>query len=183
MPLERQDHETRLIEAAQKDPRRFAEIYELQFEGLYAYVASRVRNRAEAEDITSNVFHLALENLPRYELRGVPFRAWLFRIAANEISDRWQRVSRERGNPQVEAQAANEISPEQAEEYAQLFRMVRILPQDQRMVIEMRFAEEKSIREIAKALGKSEGAIKQLQFRAIENLRKKFIGETDRKNG
>ena len=183
MPPERQDHETRLIEAAQKDPRRFAEIYELHFEGLYAYVASRVRNRAEAEDITSSVFHLALENLPRYELRGVPFRAWLFRIAANEISDRWQRTVRERGNPVTEPPASGEVSPEQAEEYSVLFRMVGILPQDQRIVIEMRFAEEKSIREIAKALGKSEGAIKQLQFRAIENLRKKFIGETGRKNG
>ena len=80
-----------LIEAAQKDPARFAELYENNFERVYAYVVRRVGDRAETEDLTSEVFHHALANLQRFEWRGIPFAAWLYRIAANLISDRWQR--------------------------------------------------------------------------------------------
>src|SRR3974390_1040141 len=88
-----------LIEAVQRDPSRFAELYELHFERVYAYVVRRVRQRADAQDVTSEVFHQALENLDRFEWRGVPFASWLFRIAANEIADRAQRLGRESGGP------------------------------------------------------------------------------------
>jgi len=84
-----------LVEAAQRDPARFADLYEINFERVYAYVVRRVRDRAETEDLTAEVFHHALANLKRFEWRGIPFAAWLFRIAANLISDRWQRRSRE----------------------------------------------------------------------------------------
>jgi RNA polymerase sigma-70 factor (ECF subfamily) len=86
-----------LIEAAQKDPARFAELYENNFERVYAYVLRRVGDRAETEDLTAEVFRHALENLKRFEWRGIPFAGWLFRIAANLISDRWQRKTREPG--------------------------------------------------------------------------------------
>ncbi len=75
-----------LIEAAQKDPSRFAELYEENFERAYAFVARRVRDRHQAQDITSEVFQQALSNLGRFEWRGVPFAAWLYRIAANAIA-------------------------------------------------------------------------------------------------
>lgn len=84
-----------LIEAAQKDPTRFAELYECNFERVYAYVCRRIGNRAEAQDVTSEVFQQALANLHKFEWRGVPFTAWLLRIAANAIADRWRRSSRE----------------------------------------------------------------------------------------
>ena len=71
-----------LIEAAQKDPARFGVLYEINFERVYAYVVKRVQDRSEAEDVTSEVFHQALANLKRFEWRGIPFSAWLFRIAA-----------------------------------------------------------------------------------------------------
>src|ERR1700676_4071453 len=80
--------ERELIEAAQRDRSRFAELYENNFERVYAYVARRVRDRDEAQDLTADVFHSALANLAKFEWRGAPFSAWLYRIAANAIVDR-----------------------------------------------------------------------------------------------
>jgi RNA polymerase sigma-70 factor (ECF subfamily) len=162
--------EQQLIEAAQKDPRRFAELYEQNFERVYAFVARRVRDRAVAEDLTSTVFHRALESLPRYEWRGAPFAAWLLRIARNAVADHWQRSGREQGNPSKE-ETEDAVDLEDIERRAILFRLVGTLPADQRRVVVERFVEQRSIREIAQALGRSEGAVKQLQFRALENLR------------
>ena len=163
--------ERRLIEAAQQDPSRFAALYEIHFERVYAYVSRRVGNREAAEDVTSEVFHHALANLPRFEWRGAPFGAWLMRIAANAIADRWRRGSREQSDALAIEPASSEPSPEEIEIRAQLFRLVQELPIEQRKVVQMRFAEEKSIREIAQALGRTEGAVKQLQFRGIQTLR------------
>jgi RNA polymerase sigma-70 factor (ECF subfamily) len=163
--------ERQRIEAAQRDPRRFAELYEAHFERVYAYAVRRLRDRHEAEDVTSEVFQQALAHLGRFEWRGVPFAAWLFRIASNAIADRSKRAARERGNPAPEPEAEPEPALERVEEQARLYRLVRELPADQRRVIEARFVEERTIREIAGELGRSEGAVKQLQFRAVQNLR------------
>ena len=114
---------------------------------------------------------------------GVPFAAWLLRIAANSISDRWHRAARERGNAASDEPAREDGSPEEVEERARLFRLVQKLPEVQRRVIEMRFAEEKSIREIALALRKTEGAIKQLQFRALTELRARIVKKPGEANG
>jgi len=162
-----------LVEAARTDPGRFAELYEAHFERIYAYVARRVRDRHAAEDITSEVFQQALANISRYEWRGVPFSAWLYRIAANAIADRWKAQERERGTPGPEPSVEPDFAS--VEQQARLFRMVGLLPQEQRRVIELRFVEQKSIREIAAELGKSEGAVKQLQFRGIEGLRARMV--------
>lgn len=158
-----------LVEAAQKDPGRFAELYQTHFERVYAYVVRRVRDRHAAEDLTADVFQQALANLGRFEWRGAPFAAWLFRIAANAIADRWKAEARERGTPSPEARVEPDF--EGVESQARLFRLVGQLPEDQRRVIEMRFVEQKTIREIAAELRRSEGAVKQLQFRGIEGLR------------
>ncbi len=158
-----------LIEASQADHTRFAELYELNFERVYAYIARRVRDRAEAEDLTSEVFHQALANLDRYEYRGIPFAAWLFRIAANAIADRSKRLAREPAV--VSAGSSDKTDLEEAQYAANIFRLVRDLPTGQRRVLELRFVEQKSIREIANQLQRTEGAVKQLQFRALENLR------------
>ena len=172
-----------LIEAAQKDPARFTELYEENFERVYAFVARRVRERSDAEDVTAEVFHQALANLKNFEWRGVPFAAWLYRIASNAIADRWHRAAKERGNASADdpPDDAVSVNPEQIEDRARLFRLVTTLPADQRRVIEMRFAEEKSIREIANELKRTPGAVKQLQFRGIQNLRAKLDKTTERK--
>ena len=170
-----------LIEAAQRDPSRFAELYENNFERVYAFVVRRVPTRDEAQDLTSHVFHQALANLGRFEWRGVPFAAWLLRIAANAVADRWQRSAREHGNAAAndpeELAAPDDKCLKEVERRATLFRLVGTLPANQRRVITMRFAEEKSIREIARELRRSEGAVKQLQFRALETLRVKLGGK------
>jgi RNA polymerase sigma-70 factor (ECF subfamily) len=170
-----QQEEQLLIEAAQQDPSRFAELYELHFERVYAYIARRVRERSAAEELTSHVFHQALANLGKFKWRGAPFAAWLFRIAANSIADRAQRLLRESvREPALQASAlvaGPEPNLEQIETLARVYRLVDELPWDQRYVIRLRFAEEKSIREIAQKLSRSEGAIKQLQLRALQNLR------------
>ena len=156
-----------LIEAAQQDRARFGELYESHFYRLYAFVIKRVRDRTEAEDVTSEVFHHALKNIDRFEWRGVPFSAWLMRIASNIIAERWERSARESGNPKP----VEEVAPEEIERGAALFQLVDRLPADQRRVIMMRFAEQKPIKDIAQELGRSEGAVTQLQFRALEKLR------------
>lgn len=162
------------IEAAQRDPTRFADLYEAHFERVYAYAVRRVRDRHEAEDVTAEVFQQALANLGRFEWRGVPFAAWLFRIAAHAIADRAKRAARERANPPPKPEPEPEPALERVEEQARLYRLVRELPADQRRVIEMRFTQEKTIREIAGELGRSEGAVKQLQFRAVQSLRERM---------
>lgn len=166
-------NERLLIEAAQLDPRRFADLYEGNFERVYAFVSRRLRERADVEDVTAEVFQQALANLGRFEWRGVPFAAWLYRIAANAIADRWQHASRERGSLVADdpPDARAEADTDAIEKRAQLYRLVNTLPAEQRRVIEMRFGEERSIREIATEMKRTEGAIKQLQFRAIRNLR------------
>jgi len=161
-----------LVAAAQKDPAHFAGLYELYFARVYAYIARRVGNRDAAEDLTSEVFHSALANLPRFVWTGAPFGAWLFRIAANAVADRWKRNAKEQGTPAAEE--FHEADYADAGRRAALYRLAGELPVDQRRVIELRFAEEKSIREIAQELRRTEGAVKQLQFRAIQTLRERL---------
>jgi len=163
-----------LVEAAQRDPRRFGELYELHFHRVYAYVARRVGRREEAEDVTSEVFHRALAKMGTYEWRGVPFSAWLIRIAANAITDQWRQVSRESDDPVPED--LEDGTAEDIEQCAALSQLVRELPDNQRRVVVLRFVEQKSIKEIAKEIRRSEGAVKQLQFRALTKLRAQMEG-------
>jgi RNA polymerase sigma-70 factor, ECF subfamily len=179
--------ERSLVEAAQRDASRFAEIYEHYFQLVYAYVVRRVRDRATTEDLTSEVFRKALANLPRFKWTGAPFGAWLLRIASNLIADRAKRAGREVMADEASLDPAAVDKPvnvhsqqsnlEAAERRAHLFRLVDALPDDQRRVLAMRFAEEKSISEIAAEFNRSEGAIKQLQFRALQALRRQFTTE------
>ena len=164
-----------LIEAAQRDPSRFAELYEQNFHRVYAYIARRVRDRAEIQDLTAHVFHQALANLGKFKWKGSPFAAWLYRIASNAIADQAKRKGREsmpQSEPSTESSSATDL--EEVERCARLFSAVDTLPDDQRRVIVMRFADEKSIREIADELRRSEGAVKQLQVRGLENLRNRL---------
>ena len=159
--------ERALVEAAQADPARFLELYDRHFHRLYVYVLRRTGHRADAEDVTAEVFHRALANLRTFEWRGVPFVAWLFRIAAHELSDRRRSTARQVVTlpPDVETAGPD------FERRVMLFELVDRLPDDQRRVVEMRFGDGRSINEVAAAIGRSEGAVKQLQRRALENLR------------
>jgi RNA polymerase sigma-70 factor, ECF subfamily len=159
--------EQTLIEAAQADPARFLELYDRYFHRVWAYVIRRATNRSEAEDVTSEVFRRALEKLGDYEWRGIPFAAWLLRIAANALAQRWETAGRVSFDPPPDMAGPDD----ELERRAILFQMVERLPDVQRRVIELRYVEEKSLHEMAAELGKTEGAVKQLQRRALENLR------------
>lgn len=164
---EERDEKT-LVEAAQRDPSRFAGLYEQNFYRVYAYIVRRVGDRHQAEDLTADVFREALAGIGKFEWRGLPFAAWLIGIASRVVADHWKRAGRESGNPANESEAA---IPAEVEHSTMLFQLVSRLPERQFQVIHMRFVEQKSIREIARELGRSEGAVKQLQLRAIESLR------------
>lgn len=177
--------ERRLVEAAQQDRACFEAVYERYFELVYGYVARRVSDRAATEDLTSEVFRKALANIDRFKWTGAPFGAWLLRIASNMIADRAKRQAKagvsldETGLMTRDAGStpgSQQTQLEDAERRAWVIRKVDELPDDQRRVVRMRFAEEKSIGEIAAELGRSEGAVKQLQFRALQNLRKGLFG-------
>ncbi|HEY2843132.1 MAG TPA: sigma-70 family RNA polymerase sigma factor [Bryobacteraceae bacterium] len=165
-----------LVEAAQRDPSCFAALYERNFYRVYAYIARRVGDRHQAEDVTAEVFREALAGIGKFEWRGVPFLAWLLRIASRAVADHWQRSGREAGNPADGLSQPDRPGPEEIERSAMLFQLVDRLPEAQFRVIHMRFVEQKSIREIAAEMGRSEGAVKQLQLRAIENLRAQMEG-------
>ena len=160
-----------LIEAAQNDPGRFAELYERNFHRVYAYIACRIHDRSERQDLTAHVFQQALANIGKFKWRGAPFVTWLYRIASNAIADQTRKKSREVTEVELTTNTSVDSDLEQIERRARLFSAVETLPEDQRRVIVLRFGEEKSIREIAAELNRSEGAVKQLQFRGLENLR------------
>jgi len=169
-----EQHDDRLqVEAAQRDPSRFADLYRQNFYRVYTYVVCRVGDRHQAEDLTADVFREALAGIRKFEWRGVPFAAWLLGIAARVLADHWKRSGREAGIPAPESGAT---VPAEIEQSAMLFQLVDRLPEAQCRVIRMRFVEQKSIREIAQEMGRSEGAVKQLQLRAMETLRAQMEG-------
>jgi RNA polymerase sigma-70 factor (ECF subfamily) len=168
-----EDDDRTLVEAVQANPARFVEIYDRHFYRVWAYVIRRTGNHADAEDVTSEVFRKALEHVRQYEWRGTPFVAWLLRIAANTLVTRWERAARETGKPPEYFGEIAEADGE-LERRTMLFELVARLPELQRSVIELRFVEGLSITEVAARIGKSEGAVKQLQRRAIEQLRARW---------
>ncbi len=178
-PASQTPSERLLVEAAQADPSKFGALYEQNFERVYFFIASRVRGRSTVEDLTSEVFHKALANLPTYERRGTPFAAWLYRIASNAIADHCKRANREQqadddtfDTPDPVNISSKEMKS--VERHALLCRLVERLPENQRRVISDRFIEGCNIKDIARRLNKSEGAVKQLQFRALQTLREQM---------
>jgi len=161
-----------LIEAAQRDPGRFAELYEANFDRVYAYIARRVREREEAQDLTAEVFHQALAGIGGFEWRGLPFAAWLLGIAANVLATGWKRAAARQEVPSDDLDLA--AKDDGVERRAMLSQLVDGLPPDQRLVILRRFVDQRSLRDIAQELGRSEGAVKQLQFRALQTLRSRL---------
>lgn len=171
----KQADERSLIEAAQKDPARFAELYESNFERVYAFLVQRVGNREEAQDLTAEVFHQALASIHHFQWRATPFVAWLLGIANHLLSHRWQRAAKQQEIPSDGLEQTG--IDDKVEQRVMLFQLVSRLPDDQRQVIVRRFVHQRSLREIAQEMGRSEGAIKQLQLRALENLREHMKGD------
>lgn len=170
--------ERELVRRAQQGDREaFAVLYEEHFEGIYRYIFVRIRDQAETEDLTQQVFLAALEALPSYRWRGVPFSSWLFRIAHNRVVDYMRKASKLRSSPSTDLVAAEsdpEAAVEKEIELAQLAELLEELTPLQREVVSLRFSGGLSTAEVAKVMGKSEGAIKALQHSALAALRKKL---------
>jgi len=166
-----------VIDRARKGDRAaFAEIYDLYVDNVYRYLIYRVREPADAEDLCSEVFTRAFANVHRYTWQGKSFLAWLYTIARNAVTDR-----RRRERPTVELDNAYGLAQQgptahdhavHGEEVQALKGAVKHLTSEQQEVLVLRFVENMSSREVAKVLGKHEGAIRALQFRALGRLRK-----------
>src|SRR5262245_42403335 len=122
------------IEAAKRDPSLFAGLYEENFYRVYAYIARRVGDRHHAEDLTADVFREALAGLAKFEWRGVPFGAWLLRIASRAIADHYKRSGREALSPDEESEQSGS---DEIERHAILFQLVDRLPEAQFRVIHL----------------------------------------------
>ena len=172
------DDEAALIRAAQQRPEAFGALYERHLDRVYRYLELRV-GPAEAADLTQQVFLRAFTSLPRYKSRGVPFLAWLFRIARNLAADHHRSSNRFAGEllPDV-AENQSLASPEEAallaERLTYLRSIVRELDEGKRELLAMRFAAGLTSREIAAVLGKSETAIKKQLTRIVRNLKERY---------
>jgi len=161
--------------AQQGEPEAFEQLYEAHFDKVYRYIMLRVGNQAEAEDLTQQVFLNALESLSKYRWRGLPFSSWLFRIAHNQVVDCMRRRSKMRMLPLNEGGALSESNPvalaEQNLKLKQVAMACEQLSEGQREVISLRFAGGLSVAETARAMDRSEGAVKVLQHAALVKLR------------
>lgn len=168
-------------QAVNGDRAAFTELYDRNFDRIYRYIYVKIRNQAEAEDLTQDVFMKALEAIGSYQWRGLPFTAWLFKIAHNRVVDHLRKVAKEKRADLNEVHVVGMEDPvhiaEQHAEVQHLRAALERLPEAQREVATLRFVAQLSIAEVAKMLGKSEGTVKALQFNATASLRRALSGE------
>src|SRR5437899_4164545 len=174
----------RCVEQAKAgDAEAYGLIFDHYHEPIYRYIASRVHRPTDAEDLAQTVFVKALEALPRYESRGIPFGGWLFRLARNAVID-FVRTRHDHLELDVlQERSANQALPDEILVARQQIDAVGIaltaLTEEQRDAIALRFFAGLSAREAAVAMGKQEGTVRGLQFRAIAALRRQLGIELD----
>jgi RNA polymerase sigma-70 factor (ECF subfamily) len=172
--------ERQLVARAKDDAEAFGQLYQRYVRRIYNYHYQFTHNREEAEDLTSRTFFQALRGMSAYHDRGLPFQAWLFRIAHNLMVNWYREQSRhpvigleqvvdevyaEEGNPQADAA--------QRAERERLRQLLNGLSEDRRTLLILKFVEKMPNAEIAKVLGRSEGAVKVLYHRTLLGLREK----------
>jgi RNA polymerase sigma-70 factor (ECF subfamily) len=167
MPL--QDESTLVQRAQQRDSQAFSEIYEAYFDKIYRYIALRIRNDMEAEDLTQQVFMKVLHSITSYKNQGVPFSSWVYRIAHNQVVDFLRQHNNTGDDPQHIMEKEYDIE--------QLKTAMKQLTDSQQEVLALRFTGEMPIVQCAGIMGKSEGAIKALQHSAVQALRKALVGK------
>jgi len=172
--------DAQLVEWAKTDREAFGALYTRYVERIYSYVYYRTGNHHDAEDLTSRVFFRALRHIDGYTDRGVPFSAWLYRIAHNLVAN-WHR---DRGRNQVVALEETvasgspgeppEAAAESKEEQALLLETIRQLPAERQQVLILKFVDRLSNAEIGVIMDRTEGAIKSLYHRTLLSLRSAF---------
>jgi len=176
-----------LIKRAQKEPEAFAKLYDKYYPQIFGYILKRVANLEIAQDITSETFFKALKNLWKFRWKNVPFSAWLYRIANNEIANYFRKNKKysisldklleEKGlepvalyNLETEFLEAQE-KLKKHQDFLKIQGKISQLSIKYQEVITLRFFEKKKIKEIAEILGKKEGTIKSLLYRGLEKLK------------
>jgi RNA polymerase sigma-70 factor (ECF subfamily) len=179
------DEESVVQRARQNDPNAFAELYEEYFDKIYRYIVIKIGDRMEAEDMTQQVFLKALQSISSFRWKGVPFSAWLYRIAHNQVVD-YIRKNKKRPDTLYDETLVSERTDSDPERMAELsmdidqvLAATRQLTEAQREVISLRFTGELPTAQVAKIMGKSEGAVKALQHSAIVSLRKTLLAGSD----
>ncbi|MCA9945651.1 MAG: sigma-70 family RNA polymerase sigma factor [Ardenticatenaceae bacterium] len=174
--------EKALIERAKEDKEAFGQLYELYVDRIYNYVYYRTGNVADAEDLTAKIFVRAMKHIPRYKDQGVPFSAWLYRIAHNLVAN-WHRDHSRRqivALDDITHWHVGDESPEFAtqlmEDKTLLLSAIRRLPSDRQELLILKFVERLSNAEIGDIMGRSEGAIKSLYHRTLLSLREDLHG-------
>ncbi|MDD5289065.1 MAG: sigma-70 family RNA polymerase sigma factor [Dehalococcoidales bacterium] len=175
-----QEELTLIQRARQGDQEAFAQLYENHFDKIFRYVVIKIGNQTEAEDMTQQVFVRAYESIGSYQWQGIPFSAWLFRIAHNQMVDYVRKQSKKPTvwldeSMQIRDDSDLEHDVETKIEMEKVVIATKRLTEAQREVISLRFAGGLSITEAAKTMRKSEGAIKALQHSAILSLRKTLL--------
>lgn len=172
------DAEMELVRAAQAEPQKFEPLYRTYYPRIIAFVYQRIDDKELAYDITAQVFYSALKNLGKYKAQGVPFSAWLFRIALNELNQvfRKNRVQRtinvdNHGMGNLKQAVEKDDGPETDE---RLFKALQCLSPDELELVDMRFFEDRSFREICEINGMNESACKMRLYRALEKLKTHF---------
>jgi RNA polymerase sigma-70 factor, ECF subfamily len=177
--------ESELVSRAKRDPEAFGELYEKYVEKIYSYIYYRTGNHHDAEDLTARTFFRALSHLHRYQDRGLPFSAWLYRIAHNLVAN-WHRDRSRRQvialdeialtSPRIDPESRLELEDDQR----RLLRLIRHESPDRQQLIILKFVERMSNREIAQIMGRSEGAIKSLYHRTLLALREAWASARER---
>lgn len=180
-----QPPESELIQrAVSGDPDAFATLYDTYIEQIYRFIFFRVGDEPTAEDLTSQVFIKAWDNLSSYQVRGLPFSAWLFRIARNSVID-YYRTFKETTSLEFEAVAKPDPAGDVDERIERQLQAEEVrlalqkLTEDQRQVLTLRFIEGFSTEEVAQVLGKRPGAIRALQMRGLQALTEIFGSSDD----
>lgn len=172
---QKRDKELKLIGRAQQgDKQAIGKLYRLHVDVIYRYIWARVRDDSVTEDLTAQVFLKALEGLPTYEPRGKPFVAWLYRIAYARVVDHWRKQERRVEVPLEDTLPAHGPRPEDLldveSDWVTAIDLLAQLTDDQQDVVILRFIGEMSMAQVAETLGKTVGATKAIQYRALASL-------------
>ena len=166
-----------LVELAADDKEAFGELYERYLTKIYNYVYYRTGNRQDAEDLTAKVFERAMSHISTYVDRGLPFQAWLYRIAHNLVAN-WHRDQGRRKIIALDDFVAHSLQSEapdrrteEQEEQKQLMEAVRRLPEERQQLLLLKFIEQLSNVEIGEIMDRTEGAVKSLYHRTLLALR------------
>jgi RNA polymerase sigma-70 factor, ECF subfamily len=170
--------EKAIIERSKKDPQAFGELYEKYFDRIFNYIFRQTDDEELTDDLCSQTFVNALNNLDKYEFRGFPFSAWLYKIAGNEVNKHY-RKNKGKKIFSIEELKVRELVEQTADDWDEelinrLIQYMNELPTDMIQVLELRFFEDKDFKEIAFILDMTESGAKMRTYRALDKLRTNF---------